>query len=206
MIAALKQDSNRFELEREQRQRRFGSPGHFGSSATFDDRQRQGRPDVPQSRDARYARYPLDTSIDYYDDRGALQGYRDQEPRIYDPRMDTRQDPRMDRRIDPRPDPRQQLPISRHGQIPPAPRGHSQDRSYSASYQGLHVGAQYDDAVMVTSSEPAVGYPLSTTAASGPVSADVDPISSRPIFEYQAGAGHPGWGDTPNFRESGPGI
>src|SRR2546421_11737518 len=105
MIQTLKQDSKRFEIEQAQRRRqgRYGeqvhvtrspnaSPGmSFGSSATFDDRERQGRPDVLPSG---YAGYSMDTAMDDYDDdRGTMRGYRNQDSRI-DPRMEQRPDPR----------------------------------------------------------------------------------------------------------------
>jgi hypothetical protein len=95
MIATLKQDSKRYEVESAQKRRQYGQPGRYGqevhvtrspnaspgisfaSSATFDDRQRQGRPDVLQSG---YAGYGIDTNMDDYDDdRVAKRGYRDQD-------------------------------------------------------------------------------------------------------------------------------
>ena len=149
MIATLKQDSKRFEAEQAQRRRQFGQPGRygqevhvtrspnaspgmsFGASATFDDRQRQGRPDVRQDAlPPGYAGYGLDITMDdYEDDRGAPRGYRDQEPR-----MESRMDP-----------PRQQLQVNRHGQIPPVSQGYPQDQSYPTSYQIQSVSSAYYD-------------------------------------------------------------
>src|SRR5277367_3455675 len=146
MIATLKQDSKRFEQEQARRQHgqpgRYGqvhvsrspnaSPGSYGQSATFNDRQRQSRADVPPDvrpdfSQSGYAGYPIDARMDtnmdddYDGDRLGAGRYGNQEQ----PRIDTRVDPRMD----PRQDPRQQPPISRHAPIPPISQGY-QDPYY----------------------------------------------------------------------------
>src|SRR5947209_1916955 len=132
MIRTLKQDSKRYESDaqspggmglpdkyRQEVQATRSpnsSPGMpYGSSATFNDRERMGRSNIPQPG---YSGYPMDTTMDNNDEeRPPARGYREQEP-IMDARMDTRQDPRQDLRRDPRQDPRQQLPTSRHTQVP----------------------------------------------------------------------------------------
>ena len=248
MITTLKQDSKRFEAEQAQRRRQFGQPGRygqevhvtrspnaspgmsFGASATFDDRQRQGRPDVrPDALPPGYAGYGLDITMDdYEDDRGAPRGYRDQEPR-----MESRMDP-----------PRQQLQVNRHGQMPPVSQGYPQDQSYPTSYQIQSYptpyqiqsvsSAYYDPAItqvrtvghsstppptMGRGGQPGYsgGYPATTsggyptitsggypatTAAGDSIPASTAPASAT-RYQHRA-AGHPGWGDTPNFRERGP--
>jgi hypothetical protein len=215
MITALKQDSRRFEAEQAQRRQQFGQPGmSFGSSATFDDRQRQGRPNVPQPG---YAGHGMDTSMnDYLDDRGTVRGYRDQEPRM-EPRMELWQD----------------------SQTPAVSQGYWQD-PYSASYQrqppmpavsqGRPPGAYYPTSPSVETAssrlydaaagqpgivEPyntppppmarsaqaayAGGYSIPTTETSGPERASADVVASRHVPRQTRG-GHPGWEDTPNFR------
>ena len=145
MITTLKQDTKRFEAETAQRRRQFGQSGRYGqeasvirspnanpgvsysSSATLDDRQRQGRPLIsPEVAQSGYAGYGLDTPMDDYDDRGASRGYRDQDPRI-----DMRQDQR------------QQLPINRHGL--PINQGYPPEPAYPSSYQVQPVTSGYYD-------------------------------------------------------------
>jgi hypothetical protein len=182
MIATLKQDSKRFEQEQVQRRRQYGQPGRYGQevhvsrspnaspgsyeqSATFDDRQRQGRPDVrPDVSQSGYAGYQIDTRMDGRMDTrmdGRMDGRMDNR---MDNRMDTRMDNRMDTRMDtnmddydgddrrgagrgygnqePRIDPRQQQPINRH-QIPSPPQGYQQDSPFPPMYQALPVSAPY---------------------------------------------------------------
>ena len=121
MIATLIQDSKRYENETATRRRQFGQSGRYGqevhvtrspnaspglsygSSTTFHDPERMGRPDVPRPG---YAGYSMDTTVDDHDEERPLpRGYRVQEPRM-DTKIDTRQDPRMDTRLDPRTDTR----------------------------------------------------------------------------------------------------
>lgn len=135
MIATLKQDSKRYENEAAQRRRQFGQSGRYrqevhvtrspnaspgvsyASSATLDDRERMGRPDVPQTG---YAGYTQDTPMDdYEDDRVASRGYRDPEPRM-EPRIGP----------DSRPDQRQPLPIGRPGPMPTVHPGFVQEPAY----------------------------------------------------------------------------
>jgi hypothetical protein len=224
MITTLKQDSKSFEAEQAQRRQQLGQRGmSFGSSATFDDRQWQGQPDVPKSG---YVGYGMDTSMDDYLDRGTTRGYRDQEPRM-EPWQDTRQ----------------QLPITRQGQTLALSQGYSQDpaySAYSASYPGQSVmpvasqgyppaayylapdsvetasSAFYDAAVSgprslgpnTTPPPPmgrgsqtmyAGGYTLRATATSGPERTSADVTTGR-YPPYHPGTKHPGWGDTPNFQ------
>jgi hypothetical protein len=149
----------------------------------------------------------MDDDYDYdVDHRGAVRGYRDAEPRM---------------------DPRQQLPINRHAQMPPAHRGYPQDPPYPPAfdqpYQIPSVTSRYYDVpVSPMAREPRTlgpnttlppttarvsqglyseGYPATTSL---PAPAIVDPVTGRPTMRYQAGSGQPGWGDTPNFREGGP--
>jgi hypothetical protein len=197
MISTLKQDSIRFENGQAARQQSAQSVTTYSSSALFEDRQQQGRPDLPGQR---YAGDDVNMDIGDY-----ARGYRDPEPRTHsmrdlmmDSRMDTFSsvmDPRvsrMDREsygrigsnrspthytMDPRANPR--LPLPRvSGSV------------YGAGYPASASGA----------------YSVSTTATSGPASAYVDSTTGRLNVEHQAGARHPGWGDTPNFRESDPGV
>lgn len=224
MITTLKQDSKRFEAEQAQRRQQWGQPGmSFGSSATFDDRQRQGRPDVPKSE---YVGYDMDTNMDDYLGRGTTRGYRHQEPRM-EPWQDTRQ----------------QLPITRQGQTLALPQGYPQDpaySAYSASYPGQSVipvasqgypPAAYQltpDSVETASSgfygaavsgprslgpnttppPPlgrgsqtvyAGGHILSATATSGLEWTSADVTTGR-YPPYDPGTRHPGWEDTPNFQ------
>ena len=159
MITTLKQDSKRFEVESAQRRRQFGQSGRYGeelyvmrspnadpgvsysSSTTFDDRQRQGRPDVrPEVTQSGYGGYGMDVPMDDYDDRPPPRSYRDQEPRM-----------------DIRPDQRQPLPINRHGL--PISQGYPQDSAYPSSYQIQPVTSAYYDSA---SSQPRTLGPNST--------------------------------------------
>jgi hypothetical protein len=179
MITTLKQDSKRFEQEQVQRRRQYGQPGRYGhevhvsrspnaspgsyeQSATFDERQRQGRPDVrPDVSQSGYAGYQMDTRMDGRMDT-RMDGRMDNR---MDNRMDTRMDNRMEARMDtamddydgddrrgagrgygnpePRIDPRQQQPINRHPQMPPPPQGYQQESPFAPLYQALPVSTPY---------------------------------------------------------------
>jgi hypothetical protein len=219
MIATLKQDSKRYENETATRRRQFGQSGRYGqevhvtrspnaspglsygSSTTYDDRERMGRPDVSQSG---YAGYTQDTPMDDYDDdRGAGRGYRDPESRM-EPRTDLRQDSRLD--------PRQSLPIQRPGPMPTVHQGFSQDQAYSlyqlqptssgafdqASQQPRTLGPSTTTPPPMGRGGPTIyigGFPVVTSAGySNPTSAAVgaatrypDPASARMMGDYSGG-------------------
>lgn len=210
MILTLKQDSKRYENEAAQRRRQHGqssrygqeapvtrspdaSPGmSYGSSATFDDRERIGRPDAPPSG---YTQYPMDTPMDdYEDDRGGARGHRDPEPRM-DPRMEVRQEPR------------QPVPINRHAQMPALYQAFPQDPAYS-SYQALPVSGAYDQAsqprTVGPNNDPAqatgragqaiysgsypvatsAGYSIPTSTAAGATARYADAANGRIVANY----------------------
>jgi hypothetical protein len=234
MILTLKQDSKRFESEAAQKRRQFGQAGRYaqevqvtrspnaspgmsyGASATFDDRQRMGRPDAPQSG---YAGYGMDTSMeDIDDDRGPVRGYRDQDPRMdgrMDARMEARMEARQEARQDFRQDQRQQPPISRHGQIPPGYPGFAQDPTYlPQAYQVQPaVSGSFDQAGsqprtlgpnntpppnMVRGGQPmyppgypvatSAGYSIPTTAAAGGTARYAETTNGRVMVNYPGGA------------------
>jgi hypothetical protein len=220
MITTLKQDSKRFEVEAAQRRRQFGPSGRYGqevqitrspnaspgipyaASTTFDDRQRVGRPDVPQSG---YTGYGMDTNMDDFEnDREANRNYRDPEQRM---------DQRMDTRPDLRPDPRAQPPVGRHSQAPPIYQGYPQgDPSYPTAYQVQPVSAgSYDQSSQPRTLGPnntppptmgrggqaiypggypvvtSAGYPITTPAAAGGTTRYADTASGRMTVNYPGG-------------------
>lgn len=212
MIATLKENSKRYENETATRRRQFGQPGRYGqevhvtrspnaspglsygSSNTYDDRERMGRPDVPQSG---YAIYTQDTPMDDYDDdRGAGRGYRDP----MEPRTDLRQDPRL------------LLPIQRPGPMPTLHQGFPQDQAYSsyqlqpnssgafdpASQQPRTLGPSTTTPPPVGRGGPAIylpgfpvvtsaGYPNSTSATVGAATRYADPATARMMGDYPGG-------------------
>jgi hypothetical protein len=230
MISTLKQNSKRYENETALRRRQYGQAGRYaqevhvtrspnaspglpyGSAATFDERQRMGRPDAPSE----YAGYGMDTTMDDFDDdRGPVRNYREQDPRI-DVRMDGRMDGRMDARQDFREDQRQQPPINRHGQMPPP--GYPpfpQDQSYlpssyqvaavssgpfdQASIQPRTVGPNNTPPPTMVRGAPAIyaagGYPVATSGGySVPTSAPAagaaryaDTTNGRAMANYPGG-------------------
>lgn len=201
MITTLKQDSQRFELEAGKRFLQSGLSGvAFASSATSEDRQRQGRPDVPR---AIHGVDDMDVD-EYVDARRAVRSYRDAEPLV-----DTRSG-MYTRRAPPQISeetmgPRQPLSISRSGEIPSGSQGYSPPSSYPASSQETFEGSKRSYGAGYPAFTSGAHFALPTTT-SGAVSAYVDPTTGRLNVGDQAGAGHPGWGDTPNFRERGPGV
>ena len=228
MITTLKQDSKRFEIESAQRRQRSGQSGiKFSSSNTFDERQRQRRQDGPQSE---YVRYGADITMDAYDGGpGAIRTYRDQESRTYSDMVDIREDPgqqlpiyrhglpvsrgypqdpayRSSYRVQPvssgyyGPESTQVRTLGPNS-TPPPRMGRSDQAIYGGSYSSFFTEASD---VPVSAAYPAsysaIGYPSSTPPNSA--STNIGQPVPTPYGGYQAGARHPGWGDTPNFTKS----
>ena len=136
------------------------------------------------------------------------------------PRIDSRTDSQMDTRMDTRLDPIQDIMQAR-GEMVPRPRVRSEVSSYTASSRSKNDSGYYSYAssrahsVFGPSTTPplpdkggqftsAGAQPISTSALSDLAPAHRDPRPDSSKIGPREGAGHPGWGDTPNFGEGGP--
>ena len=197
----------------------------FQTPNILDDRQRLEQQAMPQLG---YAGYGMEMTMDAYDGgRGAVRTYRDQQSRIYSDMMDIREDPRQQLPINRHELPLSQgytpglaypshsltqsvssgyndhpsiqpMTLGRNDTPPPRlGRGASTlyGRSYSSSISGAYDVPVYD----ASPASDSVRWCASSDPPSSSYTNFGRPLAPR-YAEDRTGARHPGWGDTPNFK------